>query len=110
MPTLENFIRKERISRGSSLPLAGEQPGLAGAPCLKAWHHLVVQADGKTSPCCVLTGQGGEIQGKSILELWNEDEFLTEIREAMLKHTPPERCKECSWNILSHERTIRSFL
>lgn len=107
--TLQNFIQKERISRNTP-PSAGLKEGLAGAPCLKAWHHLVIQADGKSSPCCVLAGQGGNIQGKSVQKLWNQDPFLEEIRESMLKHQPLDRCKECSWNILSHEREIRNFL
>lgn len=108
--TLENFIKKERISRGITPPLAGDKEGLGGAPCLKAWHHLVIQADGRTSPCCVLAGQGGNIQGKTVLSLWNHDPFLENLREAMHNHQPPERCKECSWNILSHEREIRRFI
>lgn len=108
--TLQNFIKKERITRGVSPPKAGTKKGLGGAPCLKAWHHLVVQADGKTSPCCVLAGQGGSIQNTTVKELWNHDPFLEEIRESMLRHQPLDRCKECSWNILSHEREIRKHL
>ena len=108
--TLDNFIQNEHTVRGTQAPPAGEREGLAGAPCLKAWHHLVVQADGLTSPCCVLAGQGGSIRNQSVEQLWNNDEFLEQIREAMIKHQPLARCKECSWNILSHEREIRKYL
>jgi radical SAM protein with 4Fe4S-binding SPASM domain len=108
--TLDNFIQNEHVSRGTQAPPSGEKEGLAGAPCLKAWHHLVIQADGRTSPCCVLAGQGGSIRNQSVETLWNNDEFLEQIREAMLKHQPLDRCKECSWNILSHEREIRKNL
>tara|TARA_B110000037_G_scaffold220645_1_gene289128 strand:- start:1429 stop:2487 length:1059 start_codon:yes stop_codon:yes gene_type:complete len=108
--TLDNFIQNEHVSRGTQAPPSGEREGLAGAPCLKAWHHLVIQADGRTSPCCVLAGQGGSIRNQSVETLWNNDKFLEQIREAMFKHQPLDRCKECSWNILSHEREIRKNL
>ena len=108
--TLGNFVREERVTRGESLPESGPAPGLAGAPCLKAWHHLVVQADGRTSPCCVLAGQGGSAAAKGIGELWTEDPFLSDVRNRMEAHDPLPRCRECSWNILRHEAEIRSHL
>ena len=83
---------------------------LKGAPCLKAWHHLVVQADGRTSPCCVLAGEGGHAQEKPLKKVWETDEFLINIRTQMRNQQPTKRCAECSWNILMHEANIRSEL
>ena len=37
--------------RGQAVPPASTTPGLGGAPCLKAWHHLVIQADGRAARC-----------------------------------------------------------
>ena len=32
------------------------------------------------------------------------------VREGMLRKEPLPRCRECSWNILSHEAAIRDAL
>jgi AdoMet-dependent heme synthase len=105
---LEPFLSTISTERGHSFPPVPNEEGFKGAPCLKAWHHLVIQADGVTSPCCVLAGEGGKINGQSLQQLWNTDSFLNRIRQGMLKKDPHERCQECSWNILSHEANIRA--
>ena len=83
---------------------------LKGAPCLKAWHHLVIQADGRSSPCCVLAGQGGQAKNTALHTLWTSDAFLEDIRKNMRLQQPTARCTECSWNILMHEANIRAEL
>jgi len=108
--TLENFLHPERLERGERPPPATKAPGLKGAPCLKAWHYLVVQADGKTSPCCVLAGQGGSVATTSVQEVWQQDVFMNRVRDGMEAHQPLPRCRECSWNILQHEAAIRAEL
>ncbi len=108
--TLERFRSPETIQRGARPPPAGSGTGLAGAPCLKAWHHLVVQADGRTSPCCVLAGEGESVADASVATVWESGAMLTRIREGMLAGTPAGRCAECSENILAHERAIRARL
>ncbi|MEC7988143.1 MAG: radical SAM protein [Myxococcota bacterium] len=109
--TLQNFLQSDRVERGHRLPAADKKrKGLSGAPCLKAWHHLVIQNDGKTAPCCVLSGSGGSIKGTTVSELWIEDTFLKRVRSAMEAHNPIDRCRECSWNILRHEAEIRKHL
>lgn len=92
-------------ARGQDLPPPAPAAGLAGAPCLKAWHHLVVQADGRVAPCCVLAGEGGAVS--SVAHTWAHDPFLQRVRDAMRAHDPLPRCRECSANILVHERAIR---
>lgn len=96
------------LTRRGLAPPVSTRPGLAGAPCLKAWHHLVIQADGRTSPCCVLAGEG-DVVG-SVAGSWRSDPFLLRVRGAMLAGTPLPRCRECSENILVHERAIRDRL
>ena len=107
--TLTNFI-VSKPARGQQLPTGTQTPGLAGAPCLKAWHHLVIQADGRSSPCCVLAGQGGSAANTSLLTLWKNDSFMQKVRQGMIAHKPLPRCSECSWNILQHESHIREHL
>ena len=108
--TLENFLHPDRLDRGSSAPPTAAASGLRGAPCLKAWHYLVVQADGRSSPCCVLAGAGGSARAQPLRALWETDPFLERVRSGMLSGTPLPRCRECSWNILSHEAEIRRQL
>ncbi len=108
--TLENFMHPERLARGERPPPASDAPGLKGAPCLKAWHYLVVQADGKTSPCCVLAGEGGSVATASLEKVWRDDPFMERVRSGMEAHQPLPRCRECSWNILQHEVRIREAL
>lgn len=108
--TLENFLHPERLARGTQAPAASPAPGLRGAPCLKAWHYLVIQADGRSSPCCVLAGEGGSARTQPLSALWQSDPFLEQVRSGMLQKAPLPRCRECSWNILSHEAEIRRHL
>ena len=108
--TLQHFCDPERLDRGNTRPADGEGSGLRNAPCLKAWHYLVVQADGRTSPCCVLAGQGGSVAETGLAAAWQADPFLRSVRAAMEAGRPLPRCRECSWNILGHERLIRDHL
>ena len=108
--TLEHFRHPERLDRGDLAVPLPEGEGLRGAPCLKAWHYLVVQADGRTSPCCVLAGEGGSVAAQPLAAAWRSDPFLQSVREGMLRKEPLPRCRECSWNILSHEAAIREAL
>ncbi len=108
--TLEHFTDTARPERGRTVVEGTAGPGVAGAPCLKAWHYLVVQADGRTSPCCVLAGSGGSVRDTPLAELWARDPFLTSIRSGMWHKRPHTRCQECSPNILGHEAAIRSAL
>jgi MoaA/NifB/PqqE/SkfB family radical SAM enzyme len=108
--TLAHFLEPDRLDRGHTRPTAPDLPGLRGAPCLKAWHYLVVQADGRTSPCCVLAGEGGSVRDTPLAEAWRADPFLARVRAGMLAGSPLPRCRECSWNILGHEALIRDHL
>ncbi|MEC7947678.1 MAG: SPASM domain-containing protein, partial [Myxococcota bacterium] len=108
--TLDHFLQPERLERGSVPPAAPNRPGLHGAPCLKAWHYLVVQADGRTSPCCVLAGEGGSVADQPLATAWAEDPFMLRVRSGMAEGQPLDRCRECSWNILGHEALIRDHL
>jgi len=113
--TLSNFLDDDNLRRGDSdikiktEPIDSSSP-FAPAPCLKAWHYIVVQADGKISPCCVLAGEGESLRDRSLKDLWVNSEYLNNIRCSMLKGNPTDRCVECSSNILAHEADIRKHL
>jgi MoaA/NifB/PqqE/SkfB family radical SAM enzyme len=125
--TLEHFLDTRNLERGQAAEPSAQAaaraaaPGsdaggqgmladLRRAPCLKAWHYIVVQADGRTSPCCVLAGQGESLEQRSLVDVWRSGDFLERIRSAMLAGRPPARCSECSANILAHERVIRELV
>lgn len=108
--TLDRLVAPDAPARGARPPAAGAAPGLRGAPCLKAWHHLVVQADGRTSACCVLAGEGESVAARPLREVWEGGAWLGGLRAAMAAHRPPPRCAECSENLLAHERAIRARL
>lgn len=103
-------LRPDTLRRGERAPEAAPGEGLAAAPCLKAWHHLVVQSDGKIAPCCVLAGTGGSVAEAPLAEVWERDPTLLAIRAGMRAGRPTGRCAECSENILAHERAIRGRL
>ncbi len=108
--TLDRFAEPDNLQRGErDIPIPDGE-GLKGAPCLKAWHYLVVQADGRTSPCCVLAGEGESVAEAPLEEVWRDGGFLKAVREGMSKGQPLPRCRECSGNILAHEQVIRGYL
>lgn len=108
--TLAHFTHPSASARGTRPPPPGEGAGLRAAPCLKAWHHLVIQADGRTSPCCVLAGTGPALGGAPLARFWAADPTLGSIRAGMRAGRPTGRCAECSENILAHERAVRAAL
>lgn len=108
--TLANFMDPSQLDRGNTVVPTPPGAGLAGAPCLKAWHYLVVAADGRVAPCCVLAGQGGSVANTPLQEVWKTDAFLGAVRTGMLAKQPLDRCRECTWNILAHEAEIRAHL
>lgn len=107
--TLARLLQPEAVRRGArsarNTP-AAEAQGYRVAPCLKAWHHLTISADGRVAPCCVLAGSGGSVAERPLSEVWETDSFLSEVRAGMLAGAPPGRCAECSENLLDHERAI----
>lgn len=110
--TYARLLDPDALARGDRLPpvVPGNTPGHARAPCLKAWHHLTVTADGHVAACCVLAGAGGSIKETSLATVWQSDPFLQELRAGMLEGRPTGRCVECSENLLDHERAIRGRL
>lgn len=119
--TLASFLQPESLERGQRPPPLPEDPAprpgdgpltgaLRGAPCLKAWHYVVVQADGRTSPCCVLAGMGGSVAEAPLDDVWRADPFMDSVRAGMASGRPLPRCQECSPNILRHEAAIRQEL
>ena len=108
--TLDRFLDAATLRRGDRPPPAASGEGIAGAPCLKAWHYLVVQADGRTSPCCVLAGEGESVADRPLAKVWNDSPYLESVRTGMRAGRPTGRCAECSENILAHERLIRGQL
>ncbi len=112
--TFDRFSSPEAVARGSRPPAGERLPEgahpVTAAPCLKAWHHLVVDAAGRTSACCVLAGEGDAVSTEGGLAgAWNGS-WLEGLRAAMRAGTPPSRCAECSPNLLAHERAIRARL
>lgn len=107
--TLARFARPDTLARGARLPEKGDGDGVAAAPCLKAWHWLAVQHDGRTSPCCVLAGEGESVAERPVAEVW-EGPYLEAIRAGMRAGRPTGRCAECSENILAAERELRARL
>ncbi len=114
--TLGNFLDDANLRRGDrdividTAPITTSSSPFAAAPCLKAWHYIVVQADGKISPCCVLAGEGESLRDQSLKDLWIGSDYLNKIRSSMLQGKPTDRCVECSANILVHEADIRQHL
>ncbi len=108
--TLAHYAAGPLPERGHTEVVGSPAPGVAGAPCLKAWHYIVVQADGRTSPCCVLAGMGGSVRDRPLDTVWATDPLLQAIRSGMWHKRPHTRCAECSPNILGHEAAIRAAL
>ncbi len=107
--SLANLRAARALRRGVEAPSSGAGTGLAAAPCLRPWHHLVLQADGRSAPCCVRTGEG-PAPHNGIASLWRESPALASLRAELLAGRAPGRCAECSENILQHERGIRVLL
>jgi MoaA/NifB/PqqE/SkfB family radical SAM enzyme len=107
--TYARLLDPQATERGAHLPKAAAAAGLAGAPCLKPWHHLVIAADGRIAPCCVRAGEGEPVTG-SLADLWAQSPYLRQLRATLHAGRAEGRCAECSANILAHEHNIRDAL
>ncbi len=109
-------LHRSSLGRGAvGPPQRPPDPSLTQAPCLKAWHHLVIGPDGRTAPCCVLAGEGESLRTGTLAGFWDAaaaggSTYFRDLRAAMSAGTPPPRCAECSPNLLAHERAIRARL
>ena len=108
--TLARLLAPEALARGLRAPPSPGGQGYGAAPCLKAWHHLTISADGRVAPCCVLAGSGSSVAQRPLAEVWEGDPFLERVRADMLAGKPQGRCVECSENLLAHERAIHARL
>ncbi len=63
--------------------------------CLEPFTSIVVNSDGSTNPCCILTWNMGNINDQPIEEIWNGVQYRT-LRSAMItRRDMPAKCKSC---------------
>jgi MoaA/NifB/PqqE/SkfB family radical SAM enzyme len=112
--TLGRFLAPGGVRRGEVAPPPGSGTGLAAAPCLKPWHHLVVGPSGRIAPCCVRADEGPSVRGTSLATVWGDGPAgspeLAALRASLRAGVAPGRCAECSPNLLAHEVAVRARL
>lgn len=72
-----------------------------GTPCSWPFESVYVGSGMEAVPCCSVADASvanlGSLQGNSILEIWNSDEYL-KLRQAHLSGKPPGYCSQCYKN------------
>tara|TARA_B100000029_G_scaffold51850_2_gene47161 strand:- start:328 stop:1440 length:1113 start_codon:yes stop_codon:yes gene_type:complete len=109
--TLEHFLHPGTMDRGEmTFPQEGAKDA-AHAPCLNPWYYLVVHPDGKTSPCCVISGTG-ENAGDGLRDVWlgQENTYFGDLRSSMEQKVMTDLCRNCSQAIISRNDYIREYL
>ena len=109
--TLEHFLHPSTLDRGEmTFPQDGPKDA-ANAPCLNPWYYLVVHPDGKTSPCCVISGTG-ENARDGLDTVWNGETgtYFGDLRSSMQDKTMTELCRNCSQSIIARNDYIREYL
>lgn len=77
--------------------------------CCAPWLVLGIRQNGQVSPCCLSEYVFGDINKKSLWEIWN-DESIKKFREDMLNEVPNESCKVCYINQKAGKRSLRQNL
>lgn len=62
--------------------------------CIAPWTHIFAKPTGIVHPCCESQTPLGRLDGQSLLEAWNSEEYQ-ELRRQFLKGQAPEGCKSC---------------
>jgi len=109
--TLDHFLHAETMDRGEMVfPQEGARD-VAHAPCLNPWYYLVVQPDGSTSPCCVITGTGNNVK-EGLPKVWQggEGSYFGDLRSNMEAKVMTDLCRNCSQSIIARNDYIREYL
>lgn len=106
---LRDFLRPSTLDRGQMTFDRSGPRDVAHAPCLNPWYYLVVQPDGATSPCCVITG-AGESAAEGLPQVWRDGSYFGALREQMVGKQMPEPCRNCSNSIISRNDYVREHL
>jgi radical SAM protein with 4Fe4S-binding SPASM domain len=77
-----------------------------GVFCSTPWLVLNIRQDGRVTPCCVCEYNYGNINEKSLWEIWN-DEPIKKFRESMVNGTPHKNCQACYNNQAAEKISIR---
>lgn len=74
--------------------------------CVAPWMALDVRQDGEVKPCCVSEYTYGDINKKSLWDIWN-DEPIRKLRENMLNDIPTKSCQVCYNNQAAGKSSLR---
>lgn len=74
--------------------------------CVAPWMALDIRQDGEVKPCCVSEYTYGDINKKSLWEIWN-DEPIRKLRENMLNDIPTKSCQVCYNNQAAGKSSLR---
>lgn len=77
-----------------------------GVFCVSPWMTLNIRQDGQVCPCCVCDYVYGDINEKSLWEIWN-DEPIKKFREGMVNGTPNKHCQVCYNNQAAGKSSMR---
>lgn len=77
--------------------------------CCAPWLALDIRQDGEVKPCCVSEYTYGDINEKSLWEIWN-DEPIRKFREDMVNGTPRKECQVCYNNQAAGKSSLRQDL
>jgi radical SAM protein with 4Fe4S-binding SPASM domain len=62
--------------------------------CIMPWIHTYIETDGEVKPCCLSKTSIGNVNNKSLKDIWNSKLYI-DIRKKMLNGEKPEGCTEC---------------
>jgi MoaA/NifB/PqqE/SkfB family radical SAM enzyme len=77
-----------------------------GVFCVAPWMALNIRQNGQVTPCCVCDYVYGDINKKSLWEIWN-DEPIKKFREGMVKGIPNKNCQVCYNNQAAGKSSMR---
>ena len=74
--------------------------------CLMPWIHLHISNNGLAKACCVANIPFGNINEKSLKEIWQGD-AIQQLRKKFLKGEPDNRCAQCIHREAAGGKSIR---
>jgi MoaA/NifB/PqqE/SkfB family radical SAM enzyme len=79
------------------------------SPCFEPWYNMVIMPSGSVGPCSVFGGNGENIKGKTIEEIWF-GEYFSEIRVRLISKKLFSFCKNCCVPVFEENRRLRREL
>lgn len=104
----DTSLRHKISDRKSGRDKMGLSSDITKIPCYLPWFQIVIHSSGHVKPC-IYEEPKSFIRKRSLRDVWENDCYLNDIRESMLKGELHKMCSRCCAPVIGVNREIREL-